>query len=84
MQLLEAQGHKAFAPDLPGLGHSSIPRGFAYSLATLAGFVTQVMDKAGIARSVLGLSGPGVQAERDTATAVDPGSGRRRKSVRKT
>jgi len=28
------------------------------------------MDQAGIARSVLGLAGPGVQAERDTATAV--------------
>jgi 2,3-dihydroxybenzoate decarboxylase len=28
------------------------------------------MDKAGIARAVLGLAGPGVQAERDAATAV--------------
>jgi 2,3-dihydroxybenzoate decarboxylase len=28
------------------------------------------MDQAGIARAVLGLAGPGVQAERDTATAV--------------
>jgi 2,3-dihydroxybenzoate decarboxylase len=28
------------------------------------------MDRAGIARSVLALAGPGVQAERDTATAV--------------
>jgi len=28
------------------------------------------MDKAGIARAVLGLAGPGVQAERDTAKAV--------------
>src|SRR6202049_2875752 len=28
------------------------------------------MDSAGIARAVLGLAGPGVQAERDTATAV--------------
>jgi 2,3-dihydroxybenzoate decarboxylase len=28
------------------------------------------MDQAGIARSVLSLAGPGVQAERDTATAV--------------
>jgi 2,3-dihydroxybenzoate decarboxylase len=30
----------------------------------------QSMDKAGIARAVLGLTGPGVQAERDTATAI--------------
>jgi 2,3-dihydroxybenzoate decarboxylase len=28
------------------------------------------MDRAGIARAVLGLAGPGVQAERDTVTAV--------------
>ena len=28
------------------------------------------MDRAGIARAVLGLAGPGVQAERDTATAI--------------
>src|SRR6201997_4897283 len=28
------------------------------------------MDEAGIARAVLGLAGPGVQAERDAATAV--------------
>ena len=28
------------------------------------------MDKAGIARAVLALAGPGVQAERDTATAI--------------
>lgn len=28
------------------------------------------MDKAGIARAVLGLAGPGVQAERDAATAI--------------
>ena len=28
------------------------------------------MDKAGIARAVLGLAGPGVQAERDATTAV--------------
>lgn len=30
----------------------------------------QAMDRAGIARAVLGLAGPGVQAERDTATAI--------------
>src|SRR5262245_31983124 len=28
------------------------------------------MDRAGIGRAVLGLAGPGVQAERDTATAI--------------
>src|SRR6266446_6554055 len=28
------------------------------------------MDRAGIARAVLGLAGPGVQAERDTAAAI--------------
>jgi len=40
--------YRLIRPDLPGLGHSSIPRGFQYSLANLAGFVTRVMDKAGV------------------------------------
>jgi 3-oxoadipate enol-lactonase len=43
-----AQEYRLIRPDLPGLGHSSIPRGFQYSLANLARFVTQVMDKARI------------------------------------
>src|SRR5262245_9624184 len=43
-----AQEYRLIRPDLPGLGHSPIPRGFEYSLANLATFVTQVMDKAGI------------------------------------
>ena len=43
-----AQEYRLIRPDFPGLGHSTIPRGFEYSLANLAGFVTQVMDKAGI------------------------------------
>lgn len=40
--------YRLIRPDLPGLGHSSIPRGFQYSLANLASFVTRVMDKAGV------------------------------------
>jgi 3-oxoadipate enol-lactonase len=43
-----AQEYRLIRPDLPGLGHSNIPRGFEYSLANLAKFVTQVMDKAGV------------------------------------
>ena len=43
-----AQEYRLIRPDLPGLGHSSIPRGFQYSLASLATFVTRVMDKAGV------------------------------------
>ena len=43
-----AQEYQLIRPDLPGLGHSTVPRGFEYSLANLATFVTQVMDKAGI------------------------------------
>ena len=43
-----AQEYRLIRPDLPGLGHSNIPRGFEYSLANLATFVTQVMDKAGV------------------------------------
>jgi len=43
-----AQEYRLIRPDLPGLGHSSVPRGFEYSLANLATFVTRVMDKAGV------------------------------------
>jgi 3-oxoadipate enol-lactonase len=43
-----AQEYRLIRPDLPGLGHSNIPRGFEYSLANLATFITQVMDKAGV------------------------------------
>jgi 3-oxoadipate enol-lactonase len=43
-----AQEYRVIRPDLPGLGHSNVPRGFEYSLANLAKFVTQVMDKAGV------------------------------------
>ena len=43
-----AQQYRLIRPDLPGLGHSRIPSGFKYSLASLATFVTQVMDKAGV------------------------------------
>jgi pimeloyl-ACP methyl ester carboxylesterase len=43
-----AREYRVIRPDLPGLGHSAVPRGFEYSLATLATFVTQVMDKAGL------------------------------------
>jgi 3-oxoadipate enol-lactonase len=43
-----AQEYRLFRPDLPGLGHSNIPRDFEYSLANLATFVAQVMDKAGV------------------------------------
>ena len=43
-----AQEYRLIRPDMPGLGHSRIPAGFKYSLATLATFVMQVMDKAGV------------------------------------
>ena len=43
-----AQEYRVIRPDLPGLGHSNVPSGFQYSLANLARFVTQVMDKAGV------------------------------------
>jgi len=43
-----AQEYRLIRPDLPGLGHSNIPRGFEYSLANLATFVTRVMDRAGV------------------------------------
>src|SRR5262245_19289927 len=40
------------------------------SLADLGEPRLQMMDKTGIARAVLAIAGPGVQAERDTAAAV--------------
>jgi 3-oxoadipate enol-lactonase len=43
-----AREYRLIRPDLPGLGHSKIPPGFEYSLASLATFVTQVMDRAGV------------------------------------
>src|SRR5438034_1057413 len=43
-----AQDYRLIRPDLPGLAHSKIPPGFEYSLASLATFVTQVMDRAGV------------------------------------
>lgn len=43
-----AQEYRLIRPDLPGLGHSNVPRGFEYSLASLARFVTEVMNKAGV------------------------------------
>ena len=43
-----AQEYRLIRPDLPGLGHSNVPHGFEYSLVSLATFVTQVMDKAGV------------------------------------
>ena len=43
-----AQNYRLIRPDLPGLGHSNIPRGFQYSLTSLARFVIEVMDRAGI------------------------------------
>jgi 3-oxoadipate enol-lactonase len=43
-----AQEYRLIRPDLPGLGHSKVPAGFEYSLASLATFVTQVMNKAGV------------------------------------
>jgi len=43
-----AQEYRLIRPDLPGLGHSRVPAGFEYSLASLATFVTQVMDRAGV------------------------------------
>ena len=43
-----AQEYRVFRPDLPGCGHATVPKGFQYTLQNLAGYVVQVMDKAGI------------------------------------
>ena len=63
-----AQEYRLIRPDLPGLGHSNIPRGFEYSLANLATFVTQVMDKAGVdAAHIIGAKTGGAVAMRFAA-----------------
>src|SRR5881628_321353 len=63
-----AQEYRLIRPDLPGLGHSSIPRGFQYSLASLATFVTRVMDKAGVASAhIIGAKTGGAVAMRFAA-----------------
>src|SRR5215470_12899020 len=60
--------YRLIRPDLPGLGHSNIPRGFEYSLANLATFVTQVMDKAGVeAAHIVGAKTGGAVAMRFAA-----------------
>jgi 3-oxoadipate enol-lactonase len=62
------QEYRLFRPDLPGLGHSSVPRAFEYSLANLAKFVTQVMDKAGVdSAHVIGAKTGGAVAMRFAA-----------------
>lgn len=43
---------RCLAPDLPGFGHSSIPDGFDFSLESLAGFVNDLLDAAGITEPV--------------------------------
>jgi pimeloyl-ACP methyl ester carboxylesterase len=63
-----AQEYRLIRPDLPGLGHSRVPRGFQYSLANLAAFVTQVMDKAGVESAhVIGAKTGGAVAMRFAA-----------------
>ena len=63
-----AQEYRLIRPDLPGLGHSNIPRGFEYSLANLATFVAHVMDKAGVdAAHIIGAKTGGAVAMRFAA-----------------
>jgi len=43
-----AQEFRVVRPDLPGFGRSNVPSRFEWSLKSLATFVAQVMDKAGV------------------------------------
>lgn len=43
-----AQEFRLLRPDLPGFGRSTIPAGMEWSLAGLARFVAQALDKAGV------------------------------------
>ncbi|PYY03057.1 MAG: hypothetical protein DMG69_33235 [Acidobacteria bacterium] len=64
------QEYRLVRPDLPGLGHSNIPRGFEYSLVNLATFVAQVMDKAGVdSAHIIGAKTGGAVAMRFGAPA---------------
>jgi len=63
-----AQEYRLIRPDLPGLGHSNVPHDFEYSLANLAMFVAQVMDKAGVdAAHIVGAKTGGAVAMRFAA-----------------
>jgi pimeloyl-ACP methyl ester carboxylesterase len=42
------QEYRLIRPDLPGFGRSKVPARFEWSLKSLATFVAQVMDKAGV------------------------------------
>jgi 3-oxoadipate enol-lactonase len=60
-----AQKYRLIRPDLPGMGHSTIPPGFEHSLPNLAKFVTQVMDKAGVdSAHIVGAKASGAVAMR--------------------
>jgi len=62
------QEYRLIRPDMPGLGHSNVPRGFEYSLANLAEFITQVMDKAGVdSANIVGAKTGGAVAMRFAA-----------------
>src|SRR6185436_15712946 len=43
-----AQEFRVIRPDLPGFGRSKIPARFEWSLKSLATFIAQIMDKAGV------------------------------------
>jgi pimeloyl-ACP methyl ester carboxylesterase len=43
-----AQEFRVIRPDLPGFGRSNVPARFDWSLKSLATFIAQVMDKAGV------------------------------------
>jgi len=63
-----AQEYRVIRPDLPGLGHSNIPRGFDYTLPNLATFVSQVMDRAGVdSAHIIGAKTGGAVATRFAA-----------------
>jgi pimeloyl-ACP methyl ester carboxylesterase len=43
-----AKEFRVLRPDLPGCGRSTIPAGFEWSFAGLAGYIASVLDKAGV------------------------------------
>jgi pimeloyl-ACP methyl ester carboxylesterase len=46
------QGYRCIAPDLPGFGRSTLPKGFRFSLPELADFIKRAMNQANVTEPV--------------------------------
>ena len=51
LEPLAAAGYRAIAPDLPGSGHSDLPRDYDYSIEELSRFLSSLLDALQIGRA---------------------------------